>query len=234
MINRAFKYDLLTDKWIEIEDKNFIDTEIENLPVTLILNIENFQSKKKYVFCPKHKDFEEIILADDNVIISENYCKFAGLTAIADYRSELFVPFRWRIFQRTPESPINIAADVAFVQAWRRSVLTSWRNCSISVSMSKKICCITKLMPSFRVYTHCLNWTEDDYANIQIPKIVTDAAMEVLRNATKVVHGIKPTVATNMQGVTKILAYIERPFDVNIILLKKFFKQFSDFDRKNV
>lgn len=220
MINRAFQYDLNSGEWVEIEDKNFIDTDIEKLPATLALNIENFQSKKKYVFCPKHKDFEEIILADDNLIVSENYCKFTGLTAIADYRSELFVPFRWRIFQSPPKSPINIAADVAFVQAWRRSVLTSWKNCSISVSMSKKICYITKLSTNYRGK---INWTEDYYANIQMPEIVTETAMEVLRESTKAVYGIKPTVTTNMQGVTKILAYIERPFDLNIVLLKNFF-----------
>ena len=230
MINRAFRYDLLSDKWIEIEDKNFIDTDIEKLPVTMLVKIYNSQSNKKYVFCPKHKKFEEIILADENVIISENYCKFTGLTAIVDfdheYRDVVYVPFRWRIFQRTLESPINIAADVAFVTAARYGVLVSWKNFYINVSIAKKICVVKKI-EGYRRYLE--NWTE--YTEVQMPEIVTETAMEVLRESTKAIYGIKPTVTTNMQSVTKILAYIERPFDVNIILLKKFFAQFGDFDK---
>ena len=229
MINRAFRYDLNSGVWVEIEDKNFIDTDIENLPVTMLVKIYNSQSNKKYVFCPKHKKFEEIILADENVIISENYCKFTGLTAIVDfdheYRDVVYVPFRWRIFQRTLESPINIAADVAFVTAARYGVLVSWKNFYINVSIAKKICVVKKI-EGYRRYLE--NWTE--YTEVQIPEIVTEAAVEVLRESTKAVHGIKPTVTTNMQSVTKILAYIERPFDLNIVLLKKFFEEFGDFD----
>ena len=68
-------------------------------------------------------------------------------------------------------------------------------------------------------------------SEIKIPEIVTNAAMEILRESTKAIYGFKLTVITKLEGKEKIFAYLERPFDLNIILLKNFFADFGDFDK---
>ena len=232
MINRAFRYDLLTDKWIEIEDKNFIDTDIENLPVALL--VKNYE--EIHVFCQKHKDLEKFQCLTHTEIISDNGCKFSGLYGKAilkdddyhPYSFGIFVAYRWRIFQRTPESPINISCDVSKMYPYNINHPVFWYNFGISVSISKKIYNITKLSENFQK----TNWTNDIYARreIKIPKIVENAAMEVLRESTKAVYGIKPSDISNFDIKKKFWAYIERPFDLNIVFLKKFFKHFGNFD----
>ena len=239
MINRAFRYDLLTDKWIEIEDKNFIDTDIEKLPSVLVLKyfcLENhvycpqhhflemivsendseiisdegckFKDSdrvrdKNFLYCPIHKQLEEIILIDGNEIITDTFCKFNSLIGFGLYMKRQ-IPFRWRIFQRTPESPINIAVDFAIIQRDNSGIRRRWENFYINVSMQKKISIIKKVERK--------NWT--DNPEMPIPENVMEIALEVLRESTKAVYGIKPTVITKFQGLKKIFAYLERPFDV--------------------
>jgi len=233
MTNLAFKYDLLTEKWIEIEDKNFIDTDIEKLPVVLFVEYE-WLKNQKFVFCKKHHQVEKIISVNDSEIITEENCTFKGLTAVIkipkndsyDWKRH-FTAVRRRIFQKAPQTPVNVSADVISFEykGWHNIFLCRYENFYINVSMQKKILITKKIRRK--------NWTEDRNATteIKMPEIVTEAALEVLRESTKAVHGIKPTVITNIQGVKKILAYIERPFDVNIILLKNFFSRFGDFDK---
>lgn len=211
MSDRAFQYDLNSSKWIECTDKKFIESDIENLPSALIfLGEENF-SGKNFLFCPKHKQLEEIILTDGEEVITETFCNALGLFGVENYGKEI-IPLRWRINLSTDNFFVNIAVDCAKIRYYARDFTQSFKSFSVSVSIKKHI--------------SSTNWIE-----FEIPEIIVEAAMEALRESTKAAFGFKPTVITKFQGSKKIFAYIERPFDPNIIFLKYFFRDFEDFNK---
>ena len=57
---------------------------------------------------------------------------------------------------------------------------------------------------------------------IDIPPIVADAVLEALREGTFLVEGIRPSVLSGITGKAKIMAFIRRPFDLNVVFLKDF------------
>lgn len=268
MLNRAFQYDLISEKWIECTDENFINADIENIPTTLIINyfdLNNYvyctkhhnlekiiyeddigiisgngckfkdsdrQNNKKFFYCPVHKRFEEIILIYDNEIITDTFCKFYGLMAIA---SNLKSPIRWRIFQDFDRGLVNIAVDLIDISYKSSGIKKFFDYAFISISFPKKIAIVDKMeveknRHSFGENIKIFDW-KVAYTHFKIPEIVEEAAMETLRDSTKAIYRIKPTVITKFKGVEKICAYVERPFDLNIILLKNFFADFGDFDK---
>lgn len=204
MVNRAFQYYFDSEKWIENTEEIFINSDIEKLPLVI---------------------FAEYAWKNDLKIISWDNYQFSSFVAVVKISRNDFesgnriiynVPIRWRIFQDSVDGPINIAADIIRLKyhSWHNIFLKRYENYFINVSMKKKIFV-----------------TNRKESGIKLPKIVVDAAMETLRDSTKAIYGIKPTIITKFEGVEKICAYVERPFDINIILLKNFFADFGDFDR---
>ena len=170
---------------------------------------------KNLLYCPIHKQLEEIILIDGNEIITDTFCKFNSLIGFGNYCSSA-IPFRWRIFQSDDKNFVNIAADVARLRGRSFNMVKHWDNFFISISVTEK--------------KYLLNWAEP-YQGVKIPQIVEDAAIEILRESTKTYYGLKPTVTANFAGLEKIRTYIRRPFDLNITLLEYFFFDFGDFDK---
>ena len=233
MINRAFRYDLNSGVWVEIEDKNFIDTDIEKLPVALVVSYEWIKNRN-FLFCRKHRRVEEIISVTDSEIITDENCTFKGLTTVVkipknesyDWRNH-FVAVRWRIFQKSPQTPVNVSADVISFKykGWHNIFLCHYENFYINVSIAKKTHIIKKIKDCSGRF---VNWTEE--LEIKIPKIVAENALEVLRESTKIIYGIKPSDITKFDIRKKFLTYFERPFDLNIVFLKNFFIAFGEFD----
>lgn len=214
MVNRAFQYYFDSEKWIENTEEIFINSDIEKLPLVI---------------------FAEYAWKNDLKIISWDNYQFSSFVAVVKISRNDFesgnriiynVPIHWRIFQDSVDGPINIAADFAEIKRDNSGIRMRWENFFISVSMAKKICVI-KQVKNIRGFFE--NWTESP--EMPIPNNVMEAALDVLRESTKAIYGIKPTVITKFEGVEKICAYVERPFDINIILLKNFFADFGDFDR---
>ena len=167
--------------------------------------------------------------------ITEKNCKFDGLKAATEItkrieftgRLENYTAVRWRIFQRSPESPINISADVISFEynGWHQIFLWHYENFYTNVSVAKKIH-VVKKMKDYR--GRSVNWTEE--TEIKIPKIVAENALEIMRESTKAVYGIKPSDIAKFDIQKKFWTYMERPFDLNIVLLKNFFAHFGKFD----
>ena len=224
----------------------YIHEDIEKLPHTLIVahQQEPAQGKKSlrhYVYCPLHQRTEEVKMVAPQQIVSVEGCVFGGLTGFGvfpyqhySYYNEikfLYVPFRWRLFQSDENAPIYIACDVAEVRRDRGAIHQSshWRTFSISAHIAKRKLLIATLKESCRAAAR--PWTTS--ANVEIPDIVVDAALEALRESVRQVSGIKPSVLSQMRGHAKIIAFIERPFDLNIVFLKNFLQRFiqNDFDQ---
>lgn len=137
-----------------------------------------------------------------------------------------FVPFRWRVFQRRTPATINIACDVLRVESCRNGIFKKWLNFAFSVDFLKNKVHVSKV----RNENPPFEWTQTD---IEIPDIVVNYAMDAMRECTFYACGIKPSVLSQMKGKKKIQAYLDRPFDLNIVFLKQFLKEFIHDDDGN-
>ncbi len=228
MLDIAFQYDCIKKEWVRCASRNYAHEEIEKLPYALIVQYENEDDNnrlvlypQKYVFCPNHRRTEKITEIRRNYVVSADGCVFEGLISCCVLHLNRvgfcppteYVPFRWRIFQSSPGGPINIAGDVAEVHYDRSAVLLQWLNCGISIHPAKPVFLTTKIRTRGQE-----EWTTG--TDVEIPDIVVDAAMEAMRESTRVIFGIKPSMLSQMKGHAKLLAYAERPFDINIVFLK--------------
>ena len=240
MLEIAFQYDPTQDKWVQCVLKEYVQREIEKIPCVLIMKYENDGYtrnleffEERYVFCRKHNQQEKVREVGCNYVISETGCIFEGLVSTGTMvlnaygysPQEAYVPFRWRIFQKEASGPINIAADVAEVPPCRASARKIWHNFSVSAHMGKQCMVISKLKGS-----RSEDWMTK--TNVEMPDIVVETGIEALRESTKMVTGIKPSFLSQMKGNACITAYIERPFDLNIVFLKTFLRNYigKNFD----
>lgn len=234
MLEIAFQYDPTQDKWVRCMAKEYVQREIETIPCVLVMKYENEGYtrnleffEERYVFCRKHNKQEKVTVVRHNHVISATGCVFEGLvstgtmvlSAYGYSHSETYVPFRWRIFQKEASGPINIAADVAEVPPSRASARMIWHNFSLSVHIGKRRMVISKIKG-----TDSEGWITK--IHIEMPEIVVETAIEALRESTKLATGIKPSVLSRMKGNACITAYIERPFDLNIVFLKPFLRHY--------
>ena len=110
----------------------------------------------------------------------------------------------------------------------------NWKNFSFSIDVAKKKMVVSKIrywdekLP-LSTYAKDLKlsmkeWTE--VSGVDIPDIVTDVAMNSLQEGIKIKYGIKPSALSQIKGKFKIMAFVIRPFDLNIVFLKKFLRNF--------
>lgn len=240
MLDVAFTYSYAEGKWIRCTNTEFAKKEIEDIPcITLVNFIGNPyrpDTNTQYVYCHEHNVFERIVGIADYRVMSET-CLFDGLLGFAEINightgyystSQSFAPLRWRIYQSAPLKYINIACDVLRVNADINHVVTKWMSFSLSVDIIKDKIFISKCkLPKSNIN----NWTETD---IDIPDVVVETAMEAMRECTLYKTGIKPSVLCQIKNKTTLMAYLERPFDVNIVFLKQFFREFTTRDGENI
>ena len=237
MLDVAFQYDYTQDKWVPCLSEDYVHQEIEKVPYALLLRYKNGEyerqvklPEKTYVLCRRHHEAELVTEIRPNSVVSAEGCRFEGLVSLGTLilnpygysPPEIYVPFRWRIYQKETSGPINVAADVAEVQYDRAGALVHWHNFSLSVTQRMVI---SKLQGF-----GSKDWMAD--TNVEMPDIVVATAIEALRESTKLATGIKPSVLSQMKGNACITAYIERPFDLNIVFLKPFLRHYigKNFD----
>lgn len=236
MLNKAFLYNYEKNEWAPCTDTKYIESEIEDLPCTVIVEYSgdwcpNYRYwNTDYIFCLQHNTMEEVEDVYNGKVVSVDGCIFRGLVRKAvfniNYDEEsntVYLPFRWRIFQRKPPYLINIACDVLQTRYCRNGVIRRWINFAFSVDFMKNKVRVTKVKKGSQSY----DWTETD---VEIPDIVVNTAVEAMREGTFCSCGIKPSVLSQMRGKNKVMAYLERPFDLNVVYLKKFLREFTHND----
>ncbi len=254
MLDVAFQYDCNQKSWVQSENREYIHKEIEKLPCILVSETKStFGDIERSVFCPKHRRMELIKEWGTDFVESADGCFMKGLLALDTYvipdrrpgyvqRSHpisrpphgVYIPFRWRVFQRDPKESVHIACDVAEVsRATFKKVgkFLRWHCFSISVDMAKRKHQFTMLQDKY-LAPEPKFWA--DAVNADIPDAVMEVAVEALRESTRLATGIKPTFLCQMKNKLKLMAYIERPFDANIVFLKGFLQEFMgpSFDRE--
>ncbi|MBO6236248.1 MAG: hypothetical protein J6N22_05965, partial [Schwartzia sp.] len=78
MLEIAFQYDPMQDKWVRCVSKEYVQREIEKIPCVLIMKYENDGYTRnleffedRYVFCRKHNQQEKVREVGCNYVISE-------------------------------------------------------------------------------------------------------------------------------------------------------------------
>ena len=241
MLNIAFQYDYARNDWEQCENPMLINEDIEKLPYVLIVAYQKEDGKNTphYVFCPLHQNMEKITSVEHNLVTTVEGCFFDGLIAIGTFPYEyysyrmktIYVPFRWRIFQRNESEAINIACDVAEIQRGRSGIHKNrhWQTFAISANMATRKHRVIDLKETYCSESHCWMTTEKTL-DIEIPDIVVDTALNALRESVRHISGIKPSVLSQMKGIAKLTAFIERPYDLHIIYLKNFLRMIVDKD----
>lgn len=234
----AFRFDENKYRWVPCTDEHEINAPIEELPYVLSLRYsgesgiaKRSDSAKGYVLCPYHRRLEAVAQRFSNGIRSVCGCKICGISNHDTFDlsqgqpKPLYIPFRWRLFQRTPDGPLNVAADVAEVRYDPEGVLLRWHNFALSAWAARRRWEFTRI----RVDGRLQPWTE--CTDIAIPFEVTDRAVEALAKGVECSCGIRPSVLSCMHGASMLTAYIERPFDLHIVYLKGFLTHaVEDFD----
>lgn len=228
MLDIAFQYSYEENDWIKCTNTDYAQKDIEKLPVVPLIEWTGREDEKEnglYVYCREHDRIEDIQQIKDGKIISSDGCIIEGLFGIKkcveksryDYYYYSLVPYRWRIFQRDVCSSINVAADVLDMVCLDRRKY-HWYNFAFSIDIIKRKYIISKYGYS---RLDRKDWTELN--DVDIPDVVVDAAINAMRESVKQTYGIESSVLSQIKGKNKIKAYIERPFDVNIVFLKYFF-----------
>lgn len=193
-----------------------------------LTEIRNERDIKQSVYCPIHKELEVVADITDGKVISERGCSFGGIVATA-YLEEaystsqidevIYVPFRWRIRQSARGKVVTIIGDLARVSQLYSSVIVAWRSLSISLDMEKRRTIVTN--PEFFC---ALNKNEIE----DLPEPVVDATLDILMQEGEKFLGFKPTVLSKMHGYKKLAAFVERPYDLNIVFLKHFMSELQE------
>lgn len=234
MLDMAFRYDEDSYEWLPCTEALEIHAPIEELPCVLTLSFEGLEEiddDKDYVFCLQHRRLEEVEQRLPNGVRSVCGCEICGLSRHEDFdlspgQSEtLYIPFRWRLFQRTPDGPLNVAADVAEIHYECDGVRLRWHNFSLSAWVARRRWEFTRLLVDgkWQPWTTC--------TAVRIPSEIVGLVLEALEEGVYRRYGIRPSILSNMTGAKMLTAYIERPFDIHIVYLKGFLAEaVEDFD----
>lgn len=231
----AFRFDEDEYEWVLCTDAHEINAPIEELPYVLSFYYggtdELIGSENGYVLCPYHWRLEEVEQRLSHGVRSVCGCEICGFSNHGTFDMSqgrprpLYIPFRWRLFQSTPDGPLNVAADVAEVRYETKGVSLRWHNFALSAWAARRRWEFTRI----RVNGRLQPWTE--CMDVAIPFEVTDRAVEALAKGVECSCGIRPSVLSRMQGASMLTAYIERPFDLHIVYLKGFLAHaVEDFD----
>ena len=255
MLDFAFRYDLDRETWVQCTETALVEENIEELDSILLVDYIGYENDGLYARCPVHGRDELVTSRDKGEIVTEDGCKFSGLVGViekkfrrwtSDDKYDIdkrykYVPFRWRVYQRNDNSPINIAADVMHVDILFSNSSVNWKNFSFSIDVAKKKMVVSKIrywdekLP-LSTYAKDLKlsmkeWTE--VSGVDIPDNVSDVAMNSLREGIKIKYSIKPSALSQIKGKFKIMAFVIRPFDLNIVFLKKFLRDFITDEKRN-
>lgn len=236
-LDRAFRYDLFSDSWIEdaeLAGDIISEKTLEALPVSLIE--EGYRDRwtnnvRPGLWCKKHMDYENI---DMTAKQTEKGCKLdklhvvmkkslSGVSILGEY-----VPFRWRVRQAEGDDWLKISADVLYIRSeekfiWRRmktiripKLSLRYIEYSLNMKTTEKKC-----LPADTLGY----WCTDGYSfNVEqaIPNVVIKAGLEKLQQTAKELFGKSFILNEHNWDYGSLWEAVENPYDINICWLKKF------------
>ncbi len=228
-MDRIFRFHCIAREWRECTFAEMTALHMMNLPAGLVPTCPGSGLPAPYpeqVYCIRHRAFERMEECDGYVAKTDAGCKLeccAIPQSISKDKETYWAPMYWRIRQEKPDSPVMVSASFAIANMLHE--LLDWRYMEYSYQLREGGFSITSDKKDGFTSPH----ERFSKEGVVLPDVVTDVILDRLRDNAAFIYGFRPSILSRMQGLQKILAFLDRPLDLNISYLRKFIGE--DFDK---
>ena len=227
------RYNIEEDKWILCDDEVFASSEIEDIPVSIIMKID----KECYIWCNKHMEFEKIIEFAGISYKTEtcNICGFPAYFYVEEsgngdiyfhtndkgkWRGTLIVPYCWIINNETMSNTVKVSLKFCQIQV---------SHVDTEIPFVPYIREISVESAFYNLETGDVHYSGDI---MNYPVDVMGITVDVISNIFQDKYGIKPKgVKEKIHRERGLRAFIYRPYDLNCYELKPYFSDLSIIPR---
>lgn len=250
MIMKSFIYDCQRQDWQECFEADLLEKDIEALATGLVWQEVDCDSNLKWDgafswWDEKQGLVQEVLdLHDERLFLMADgkmrsflpgYFRI-GETGESSYSSgcgkgSYEVPFRWRISQAHPAAPLLVRLDIMELLVQGKDYVEGIAKCRWRVRTFSAMAVERRMASS----PYSFFFAKDSSGNSEVqeaapsgraddlPSSVAEAILEVLGESYRVAWGLKPVVTSKQPpGKAQVIAYIERPFDNNIVYLHSY------------
>lgn len=237
MRQRAFYFSDEKKLWQECLQEDFCQKEIQELPAFLICGSK--QGAKTLLW-----DIRE-----GKSCVKDNPCGFWGRLPALKQEEQIEtvrIPFRWCVVQRDPLQPVLVFLDLLQLRAYRKGqeicfLPPHWLRWSLAIDAAEQR---MVAIPQAFGFAKRSCWRDGipEAASSEgtgaMPELVTEAVLEALRDNIQAAWGLRPGITAKTTGMKKLLAFVLRPYDLNIVYLhrligKDFARVFLRSERSN-
>ena len=234
MQRKAFHYNIVAREWRECRDEKTNAEDIEKIPVHFVVHSSDGHADdhKDMIWCPSHKTYEKVISHEEFSLVTAAGCKFEGLFGCVNSTVDESTPaqdilLRSRLLYNEGSGLVTIFSDAATIK------FRSIKDCR-----HKKMTCIPhpilykvesvavmlkgrKMLPQNRIS--------------DIPVSSARAALIFLQEEAKRICGhairLPNSIHGNIfpSGESILSAFLYNPSDMNIWLLRNYFRSGQDF-----
>ena len=249
MLARAFLYDFNEKKWYESHDETVVQEDIQTLPTGLVWQTFNenvwlwdgaiswWDDDAKTV-----KEIDEIRGVDCFLVADGKERKFlSGYFEVNEAKANQYtadnlgylyhVPFRWYISQVNHSAPLLLRLDFMAVQGKQKDFSDGIMKAYWKAYTFTAIAATRRMVSS--PYSFFFSEASSGKNDIQeaapqgrvddIPEQVAKTVLDALQESYAEAWGIKPAIPSGLKpDKGLIIAYIERPFDTNIVYLHRY------------
>ena len=234
MVKRTFFYDLASKDWKECTDPEYIQKEMEELPVHLLVyRHEKIEPPPKLVWCPQHQAYETVSRCHDFSLETSAGCKLQGIIVS-------------NLHMQGDKPPKTEDLTLCWQVSWQKdksTVLVTRFIPQLSWPTTKdKVAGDIVRIPHIRYYrSECLTihfsrqvMLPKD-SGLVLPDPIADAALELLAMAAEKEFGKRPVLPTHLhakpfeQGMVRLKAFLHHPLDMNLWILQNFFADDSHY-----
>ena len=257
MVERAFIFDCKTMEWVESFDEDVLRLDIEKLPTGLVWQNIDTGDKMKWDGAFSWWDEEHGVAQEIEEIAENGHFRVAdgsehsflpGYFQVAEEERRPWrkpssryaanrlgesydAPFRWRIRQESPSSPLLVTLDIMELRGKRRNFVDGidrhkWRLYTFSAMAAAR-----RMVSS--PYSFFFSDNSSGKDEIQeaapegriddLPEIVGEAILSTLQESYASSWGMRPAITSAIApNKAQVIAYIERPFDTNIVYLHNY------------
>lgn len=246
----AFIYDCQNHGWQESWEENFQKKDIESLTTGIVWQDVDVGGSLKWDGAFSWWDEEQGVVQEVMAIREGRHFLMAdgrkrsflpgyfqaGEVGESAYSSghgkgSYEVPFRWRISQAHPAAPLLVRLDIMELLVRGKDFVEGIGKCRWQVRTFSALAVEKRMVSSPYGFFFAKGSSGKD--EIQepapsgraddLPEPVAEAVLEALGESYQAVWGVKPAVTSQQPaGKQQVIAYIERPFDTNIVCLHSY------------
>lgn len=227
MMEKAFYFDYFQQEWMEIQQPLLGSQDMEELSGQVVLRVKwSGGQQQDYIWWKSMAQLMEFTAVGE---VSDGSMLLSGQVDIQDGQERgcftIYIPYRWRVIQTQPAAPVQVSLDLMQVQFHAGQLLQPhWGHWNLSLDFARR------RWVSFPYDFQKENPDAGDRgviskspaADIGMPGLVSDIAAACLQDSASLYLGLRPGVICEKKGKRMLEAFLERPYDLNIIFLRPF------------